>query len=270
MLATTLTPMLAALFGWRAVARTFGACVAVFCAAWQLWMRDTPPVALRRQWQLLQGQGHKQHNSRHAPPQSCESSVAVEAAGTTQQQAVAARQAAAATSTFEPRIFGLRSVQVVMLMHFNANYTEITLLQWAPSYLVDQLGVPLAQLGRYLLAPAVVEQCANVCGITATTQALPAGPPTWRRRSAELPCHAMPWQHRGAGCIIDDRSSSGSLGRQAVNTDHRVAGGVWRAPDMPAASRYHQYARCRRRWGRPRWSRHCWRVGSARWRCVEE
>jgi hypothetical protein len=89
-----------------------------------------------------------------------------------------------------------------MLMHFNANYTEITLLQWAPSYLVDQLGVPLAQLGRYLLAPAVVEQCANVCGITATTQALPAGPPTWRRRSAELPCHAMPCHGSTGGLAV--------------------------------------------------------------------
>eukprot|EP01047_Picozoa_sp_COSAG01_P058557 COSAG01_NODE_6914_length_3434_cov_49.052065_2_plen_238_part_00 len=236
MLATTLTPMLAALFGWRAVARTFGACVAVFCAAWQLWMRDTPPVALRRRWQLLQGQGHKQHNSRNAPPQSCESSVAVEAAGTTQQQAVAARQAAAATSTFEPRIFGLRSVQVVMLMHFNANYSEITLLQWAPSYLVDQLGVPLAQLGRYLLAPAVVEQCANVCGITDTTLPLPAGPGP-RGAAAARSCHAMPCHASTGGLavssMIDPPGRWG--GRQTLLTVWR--GGVWGAPDMPA-SRY--------------------------------
>ena len=67
-------------------------------------------------------------------------------------------------------------------MHFNANFTEITLLQWAPickskcflalekanlisinaADLNDALGVPLAQLGKYLLAPAVIEQFANV------------------------------------------------------------------------------------------------------------
>ena len=49
-----------------------------------------------------------------------------------------------------------------MLMHWNANFTEITLLQWAPTYLNQALNVPLAQLGKYLLAPALIEQLANI------------------------------------------------------------------------------------------------------------
>jgi hypothetical protein len=69
-------------------------------------------------------------------------------------------------------------------MHWNANFTEITLLQWAPTYLNQVLGVPLASLGKYLLAPALIEQVANVGAAAAESAMLARGISTLALRRA--------------------------------------------------------------------------------------
>jgi ACS family sodium-dependent inorganic phosphate cotransporter len=154
--------VLAAIFGWRAVAYVYGAAVAAFSIFWQFKVTNGPGST---------GSGK--------PPLA--SPAQEEASG------AAARKSAAqggADSSVNTQIFGVRAAQVIMLMHWNANFTEITLLQWAPTYLNQALGVPLAQLGKYLLAPALIEQVANIGAASAESLLLARGISTLTLRRA--------------------------------------------------------------------------------------
>ena len=132
--ASTITPIIAAAFGWRTVAYLYGTAVAVFSIFWQLNMTNGPCTRIDQS--------------------SCPSS--------TKSASPAVQVVKTADRSVDGRIFRVRAAQVIMLMHWNANFTEITLLQWAPTYLNQALNVPLAQLGKYLLAPALIEQLANI------------------------------------------------------------------------------------------------------------
>lgn len=127
--ASTVTPIIAAAFGWRVVAYLYGAAVAVFCILWQKNITNSPIART------------DERPSRLSP---------------------VVQTSKTADRSVDGRIFRVRAAQVIMLMHWNANFTEITLLQWAPAYLHQALNVPLAQLGKYLLAPALIEQLANI------------------------------------------------------------------------------------------------------------
>lgn len=145
--ASTLTPILAAAFGWRFVAYLYGVLVAAFSVFWQLWVTNSPA-----QQALIAAQDPS------AAGRAQETSVDTAAAEKIQQK----QQEKSESKALDSRIFGVRAAQVIMLMQWNANFTEITLLQWAPTYMNQVLGVPLASLGKYLLAPALIEQVANV------------------------------------------------------------------------------------------------------------
>lgn len=147
--ASTVTPIIAAAFGWRTVAYLYGATVATFSVLWQFTVANSPVVRDKR----------------------LSSPVAERAVKTTD-------------GSVDGRIFRVRAAQVIMLMHWNANFTEITLLQWAPTYLNQALGVPLAQLGKYLVVPALVEQLANIGAASAESLLLARGTSILRLRRA--------------------------------------------------------------------------------------
>lgn len=146
--ASTITPIIAAAFGWRTVAYLYGATVAAFSILWQLKISNGPVAC--------------------AVEQPSSSSSVKTATPAVQLATTSAR-------LVDCRIFRVRAAQVVMLMHWNANFTEITLLQWAPTYLNQVLGVPLAQLGKYLLAPALIEQLANIGAASVESHLLARG-----------------------------------------------------------------------------------------------
>ena len=151
--ASTITPIIAAAFGWRTVAYLYGAAVAAFSILWQLKISNGPVA------------------------RAVEQSPSSSSVDTASPAKTAAR-------LVDGRIFRVRAAQVIMLMHWNANFTEITLLQWAPTYLNQVLGVPLAQLGKYLLAPALIEQLANIGAASVESLLLARGTSTLGLRRA--------------------------------------------------------------------------------------
>ena len=125
--AVAATPLLCtpAAGGWRTCVRIYGAMTLAVVAGWQLIVRERPP----RSEEQEQEQEKKSASTAEEPKKA---------------------------KTFELRIFRVRSVQALIAMHVAYNNSDYTILQWAPTYFTEVLGVPAAGVGKYLLIPTVV------------------------------------------------------------------------------------------------------------------
>lgn len=120
--AASLTPALAVRYGWRAAARSYGIGASLFAVLWQLY-------AVERPFQFDQ----------YATLDSRNLETAEVAVAPLEPEAEVPDE----SNAFEPRILRLRATQAVIAMHYAANHTEITLMQWAPTYLTTVLGASL-------------------------------------------------------------------------------------------------------------------------------
>lgn len=127
MVSSTVTPVLCDRAGWRRASYAYAAVVGIFTVLWQLVARNEP------------------RDSKQAAKQT----VSSDAKKTKEK-------------TFEPKVFRVAGIQAVMWSHFAANNTEYTLMQWAPTYFNQVLGVPLGHVGNYLAAPATVNLVGNI------------------------------------------------------------------------------------------------------------
>lgn len=128
MVSSTVTPVLCDRAGWRRASYAYAASVGVFAVLWQLVARNEP-------------------SSDTQQPAKQETTTDVEK---TKEKA------------FEPQVFRVPAIQAVMWSHFAANNTEYTLMQWAPTYFNQVLGVPLGSVGTYLAGPATVNLVGNI------------------------------------------------------------------------------------------------------------
>ena len=182
-LASVLTPVLASKLGWRWVCYVYGACVAAYAAVWELCVSNGPVVRAEPDPVEEELAAITSENRRFS-----RAGMSWQAVRARAERRARVRAKVAKGRPFEPRIFRARAAQVIMLMHFNCNFTEITLLQWAPIYLKEVLHVPLGRIGTYLAASAIVEQIANVGAASLEAALLRGG---WdvlclRRRSTML------------------------------------------------------------------------------------
>jgi len=117
------TPLLCApsFGGWRTAVRTYGVGAAAVAVGWQLTVRECPPQM---------------------------SEKTVDAGRRTTE--------VKSEKTFEPRIFGVRSVQAIVAMHTAYNNSDYSIIQWAPTYFTEVLGVPQANIGKYLVIPTAL------------------------------------------------------------------------------------------------------------------
>lgn len=109
-------------FGWRTAVRTYGVGAAAVAVGWQLMVRERPPQVSNKTVDA------GQRATEVKPDQK----------------------------TFEPRIFGVRSVQAIVAMHTAYNNSDYSIVTWAPTYFTEVLGVPQASIGKYLVIPTAL------------------------------------------------------------------------------------------------------------------
>jgi ACS family sodium-dependent inorganic phosphate cotransporter len=128
--AVSITPVLCGRFGWRFAVKAYGIVSATLVVLWQVLAREAPgPVTAAK----LRGEDANSAGVAAKPP----------------------------PKTFEPQVLKVPQVWSVFAMHIAYNNSDYSVVSWAPTYFVEVLGVPAADVGRYLIWPTGLNMLAS-------------------------------------------------------------------------------------------------------------